>query len=113
MDKILLRVCGKESEEDEHGSNRMRFFETFRKFMQPPFTSWWTRMWVVQEIVLAKKISVVYGTISALWGMVDAAARAYNDHRSVFYFESLGELQDQRKVLSDFSNRILNIGNRR
>ena len=36
---------------------------------------WWSRVWVVQEIVVAKKLSVMYGAATAPWAMFVEAAK--------------------------------------
>ncbi|KAI8722882.1 HET domain-containing protein [Fusarium sp. LHS14.1] len=59
-------------------------FEGLRQMLT---TRWWDRIWVVQEAVIAKKITLRYGDVSAPWEMAAEAAlthfqRDRNDHVS-------------------------------
>jgi hypothetical protein len=39
---------------------------------------WWTRIWVLQEVVLARKATVIYNSVSAPWNMlIDAVNNAW------------------------------------
>ncbi|KAI1536277.1 HET domain containing protein [Pyrenophora tritici-repentis] len=60
--------------------DRLNLLETLRRFTHAPFTPWWTRIWVVQEIAAPPRVVVVYGTISAPWTMFAIAAREYVRH---------------------------------
>ncbi|EMD93890.1 hypothetical protein COCC4DRAFT_191246 [Bipolaris maydis ATCC 48331] len=62
--------------------NSMHFFETLRMFMHAPFTPWWTRIWVIQEVALPPKVVIFYGTISAPWTMFAKATKNYRLHSS-------------------------------
>ncbi|KAK3614284.1 hypothetical protein LTR56_027351 [Elasticomyces elasticus] len=42
--------------------------------------SWWTRIWVVQELVLAKKATLVVGSVSAPWHLIEDFCRSYLEH---------------------------------
>ncbi|KAK5700735.1 hypothetical protein LTR97_005252 [Elasticomyces elasticus] len=42
--------------------------------------SWWTRIWVVQELVLAKKATLVVGSVSAPWPLIEGFCRSYLRH---------------------------------
>lgn len=42
---------------------------------------WWTRIWVVQELVLAPQAMVYCGNVIAPWNLYVHAARNYNTHR--------------------------------
>lgn len=59
-------------------------FESLRQMLT---ARWWDRIWVVQEAVIAKSITLRYGGVSAPWQMVAEAAlthfqRARPDHDS-------------------------------
>ncbi|EUC43544.1 hypothetical protein COCMIDRAFT_100602 [Bipolaris oryzae ATCC 44560] len=58
------------------------FFEALRMFMHAPFTPWWPRIWVIQEVALPPQVVIHYGTISAPWTMFAKAAKTYRLHSS-------------------------------
>lgn len=91
-------------------SDRLLLIEALRKMMQPPFTPWWSRIWTVQEIAVAKKVFVTYRTISAPWSLFAGAAARYLRHSTSCCSESVTTLPtDQAKVLADSFRRILGI----
>jgi hypothetical protein len=49
---------------------------------------WWSRMWVVQEIVLAREVTVMYGHISASWEMFASAGLAIERHTQQLLFRN-------------------------
>ncbi|KAH7123930.1 heterokaryon incompatibility protein-domain-containing protein [Dendryphion nanum] len=81
--------------------------EALRQLMHAPWTPWWTRIWVVQEISLPDKVDILYGSVTAPWQMFKQAAFSYTVHSQSCCFEDLRTLpRDRRKVLDDFSNQI-------
>ncbi|KAF2133065.1 hypothetical protein P153DRAFT_283907 [Dothidotthia symphoricarpi CBS 119687] len=91
-------------------TNRIKLFEALRRLMYPPFTPFWNRIWVVQELVFAPQIIVVHGTISAPWSMFARAASSYINHSLACCSRTATQLpRDQMKVLIDCSHRILDI----
>jgi hypothetical protein len=70
---------------------------------------WWSRMWVVQEIVLAKDVTVMYGDISAPWEMFASAGLGVERHRNSCCFETRSQKQQFWATLSTISNEILEI----
>lgn len=110
------RHCEKAGIEERRRLSRDRQFdqsrlvEGLRKFMQPPFTSWWNRIWVIQEVAAPPSIDIVYGTCSAPWSMLNLAARTLIHNRSQCCSKIYSRLaRDVRKVLEDFSQRITDI----
>jgi hypothetical protein len=77
-----------------------RLFEAMRRFMYPPFTPWWSRIWVVQEITLNPKIVMVYGTITAPWAMLASAADTYNRYPEQLYSSFLSRIPRDLKIAS-------------
>lgn len=91
-------------------NDREDLLETLRQLMNPPTTPFWNRIWVVQELVFAPQITIVHGTISAPWTMFAKAASSYLDHSLTCCLTTIAQLpQDQIKVLTDCSRRILDI----
>lgn len=56
-----------------------RFILSLHDIMTCP---WWTRQWVIQEIVLPLKATVHYGKFVAPWELFAQAARNYEHHRT-------------------------------
>lgn len=94
-------------------SERTRsLFEGLRRLMHPPFTPWWNRIWVIQEVLAPETVMIMYGNVSAPWSMFAKAAREYHRHSTSCCSDTVRDNKlprDQRKVLVDFSNRILDI----
>lgn len=74
-------------------------------FQQP----WWTRMWVVQEVVLAQEITVVYGRIKASWEMFALAGLGIERHRNSCCLEQSSRSQEFSDILTKISMTILEI----
>ncbi|USP74885.1 HET-domain-containing protein [Curvularia clavata] len=92
----------------------LHMFESLRRFMHAPFTPWWGRIWVVQEVVLAPKVTVVCGTVSAPWTMFAQAASQCLHHLHHCCSEKMEHLpRDLLNVLEDFGERIVDIDNLR
>jgi hypothetical protein len=49
----------------ENGLKRTKLVEAVRQLMHSPWTPWWSRIWVVQEVILPKNVIVSYGTVTA------------------------------------------------
>jgi hypothetical protein len=87
-----------------------RLFEAIRMFMYPPFTPWWSRIWVVQEITLNPNIVMVYGTTTVPWAMFASAADIYTKDLEELYSLLMSKIpRDQVKVLEDCFSRIRDI----
>jgi hypothetical protein len=87
-----------------------KLFESLRQLMHAPFTPWWGRIWVVQEVILPPEAVVIYGTISAPWAMLSQAASkcTYHLHHCCSkHMESFP--RDMIHVLKDFCERVLDI----
>ncbi|PVH92403.1 hypothetical protein DM02DRAFT_543740 [Periconia macrospinosa] len=70
--------------------------------------SWWKRIWVIQETVLAQKATVHFGMLSAPWSMFATAAACWTrDHHSLC-LDLSGTFQGH-DVLNQFSNAVLQI----
>ncbi|KAH8683228.1 heterokaryon incompatibility protein-domain-containing protein [Tricladium varicosporioides] len=68
-------------------------FEALRYLMR---STWWNRIWVVQEVVVSNNITLLYGSIIVHWNVVVSAARSY----------SLNQLSD---TISSFSHEYSNV----
>ncbi|GMG43153.1 unnamed protein product [Aspergillus oryzae var. brunneus] len=78
--------------------------EALRLFLSA--VKWWKRVWVIQEVVIATKIMILYGSMIAPWEMfVKAANRVLGN--SQMQISSLAV--NDTKVLLEFSRRILSI----
>jgi hypothetical protein len=89
------------------GIDRSFLFEALRKTMHPPFTPWWSRIWVVQEVAVATQIQIVYGGVSAPWSIFTSAASKYMEHSSTWCEWKLP--RDEIKVLLDCCNCVLDV----
>jgi hypothetical protein len=86
---------------DRSAESCSRLFEAIRRMMHLPFTTWWSHPWVIQECAVAREILVVYGTISAPWPMLTAAASNFLTHRRTFCADFVASLpHDHAKSLS-------------
>ncbi|KAF2831779.1 HET-domain-containing protein [Ophiobolus disseminans] len=101
---LNMTMMGKDENEQSN------LFEALRRMMQPPFTPWWSRIWVIQEVTMKREVFIVYGTISVPIQLLASAARTYMTHSSsccATFFSKLPK--DQAKVLDDCCSRILGI----
>ncbi|ORY14533.1 heterokaryon incompatibility protein-domain-containing protein [Clohesyomyces aquaticus] len=96
------------SEQTSFSSDRVsQLSEALRCMMNNPWTPWWSRIWVVQEVVMPREVKIVYGNVSAPWTILADAARFYAVHtRSCCSKVAAIMSQDCLKVLLDFSQRI-------
>ncbi|KAH7068470.1 hypothetical protein FB567DRAFT_573932 [Paraphoma chrysanthemicola] len=87
--------------------HRMQLLERVRRLMHPPFTPWWSRIWVVQEVVVAPEILLVYGGVSAPWNMLSLAMSNYIRHSFSCCASFVNTLPtDQTKVLDNCGSSI-------
>jgi hypothetical protein len=66
-------------------------------------------MWVVQELVLARDVTIMYGRISAPWEMFARAGLSIERHRNSCCLEDQTHNQESWNVLSYISNEVLEI----
>lgn len=59
-------------------SARSAVFKVFEEIVD---ASWWTRIWVVQETVIAEKVYVKYGLYRIQWDLLVRAAKNIEKHR--------------------------------
>jgi hypothetical protein len=87
---------------DVLGKWRRRLLEALRETMHPPFTPWWSRICVVQEVAVATRVEIVYGGVSAPWSMITSVASKYIEHSSACCAQYTARLpRDEVKVLVD------------
>jgi hypothetical protein len=87
---------------DVLGKWRRRLLEALRETMHPPFTPWWSRICVVQEVAVATRVEIVYGGVLAPWSMITSAASKYIEHSSACCAQYTARLpRDEVKVLVD------------
>ncbi|KAL2060720.1 hypothetical protein VTL71DRAFT_9361 [Oculimacula yallundae] len=79
-------------------------FEALRYLMR---SSWWNRIWVVQEIVVPKNIILLYDTTKIPWEMFVSAAQSYT--KNSFSPEMLSFPREYSDVLSFFCRIVLDI----
>lgn len=101
-----LRLDGS-SESDKE---RMALIEALRRLMNPPWTPWWKRIWVVQEIIMPGDATMLYGSVSAPWNIFEKAASSFEFHSSTCCADHANNLpRDLTGVLIDFSNKVHDI----
>jgi hypothetical protein len=111
-DKHLTEIPAFTSNTSNVSTNpcQLKLFEALRRMMHPPFTPWWSRIWVVQEVSAATPVLVVYGSTSIPWRTFDAAAISYSKHSRTCCSEIVVKLpHDLATVLLDCCRRILDI----
>lgn len=93
---------------------QLKFFEALRMFMHAPFTPWWTRIWVIQEVALPPQVTILYGTISAPWVMFANAAKEYQIHSNTCCRDLIQSMpRDQERVMNSSFRTISIIQNLR
>lgn len=90
-------------EANEKGRDLEGLFEALRMMLLSP---WWSRMWVFQEAILARRLTVRYGGITCPWDMFTQAA----DTRSA---AALLVSDPLRKVLAFFSKLVTGVAQNR
>jgi hypothetical protein len=83
-------------------------FEGLRQLM---LCRWWNRIWVIQEVVVPKHVTVVYGSAVAPWDMFVSAARWDSRNRSSK--APLSFPSEYSTVLTYFARNILNVNRMR
>jgi len=84
---------------------RENVFRAISSMMQSP---WWSRIWVIQELVLAPQASIFYGHLTAPWSMVANAAENYERHRSTCCRNILAFLpRPEVDTIAHFSRTVL------
>lgn len=92
----------------------LHLFENLRRLMHAPFTPWWGRIWVVQEVILPPQITICCGTVSAPWSMFSRAASACLQHMHDCCAKELDRVpRDLMNVLQDFGERVTDVDNLR
>lgn len=95
-------------------SDTPNIYELSEGLRQLSRLSWWTRMWTVQEIVVPKRVAMLYGSAIAPWEMFASAAASYVSHSSSCCSKFIPEfLSDHSKVLSRFCIMVSDIENMR
>ncbi|KAI8942841.1 hypothetical protein NX059_000881 [Plenodomus lindquistii] len=88
----------------------LKLFENLRQLMHAPFTPWWGRIWVVQEIALPARVRMICGTVSAPWSMfVQAAERSHHLFQPCCSGIYSALPRDFTKVLKDFARQVEDI----
>ena len=90
-------------EANEKGRDLKGLFEALRMMLLSP---WWSRMWMFQEAILARRLTVRYGGITCPWNMFTQAA----DTRSGSDLLVSGP---SRKVLVFFSKLVTGVAQNR
>jgi hypothetical protein len=95
---------------NEDNTASLEVFEALERFLNPRFTPWWSRIWVVQEITLPGRVVLIHGTISASWSMFERAASEYIIHSRPSCAAVIASLPyDRMNVILDPCSRILAI----
>jgi len=90
--------------------HRLQLFEALRKFAHAPFTPWWTRIWVIQELTTPPRVVIMHGTVSASWDMFAYGAFCYTQHSAHCCKGVIQNLPpDQEKVVTGSCKRILGL----
>ncbi|KAI1866277.1 uncharacterized protein JN550_007665 [Neoarthrinium moseri] len=80
------------------------FNSGFREFYSIVSLAYWTRIWIVQEIVLPPSATVVYGSMNCPWDVIAQAGMLFENHANSCCLEQCtnfsGEVKD---VISAFS----------
>lgn len=79
-------------------------FEALRYLMR---SSWWDRIWVVQEVVVPKNVILIYDTTTTCWEMFVKAAQTCTKNSSSLAMSSFP--REYSDVLSFFSRIVLDI----
>lgn len=89
---------------------QLQLFEALRKFTHAPFTPWWTRIWVIQEVTTPPHVVITHGTISASWDMFARGGAKYTHHSADCCKKVVQRLPpDQQKVVADSCRKIIGI----
>ncbi|KAL2067690.1 hypothetical protein VTL71DRAFT_15786 [Oculimacula yallundae] len=69
---------------------------------------WWSRAWIVQEVVVAQHVTIRYGQLSAPWKLFAHAALQYEKGRLETHADSSYPYLEQQSLVQ-FSQKILEI----
>ena len=104
---IAMRVRGQDEvfcgEANRRGRDLTGLFEALHMML---LSAWWSRMWVFQEAILARTLTVRYGGVACPWSMFEDAAQ--NPSASSSSIPSVS-----RKVLEYFSKLVQDIARNR
>ncbi|PTB65723.1 hypothetical protein BBK36DRAFT_1121167 [Trichoderma citrinoviride] len=81
--------------------------EALRRTLLAP---WWDRIWVVQEAVVANRLTVRYGNVTVPWKLLVGAAEVLSGWESI-YTKNPGSLSTTDLKVFNLSSRILNLDN--
>ena len=79
-------------------------FEALRYMVR---STWWNRIWVVQEVVVPRNVILIYDTTTAHWEMFVKAAQSYTKNSFLTAMSSFPK--EYSDVLSFFSRIVLDI----
>ncbi|KAK6863649.1 hypothetical protein PG995_000177 [Apiospora arundinis] len=71
--------------------------------------SWWERVWVVQEVVVAEKVTVMYGKTSVPWEVLCKAADQLNRSQQNCHLDSMYPYLRKGQALADFARLVTDI----
>ncbi|KAJ4992032.1 heterokaryon incompatibility protein [Stagonosporopsis vannaccii] len=95
---------------EQRRRHRTCLIEGLRRLMHHPYTPWWNRIWVIQEVVSPPMVDIVYGGCSAPWDLFTCAAQSQAKHSTLCCTDSYRRLpRDLCKVLEDFCQRVTGI----
>ncbi|KAI1506014.1 heterokaryon incompatibility protein-domain-containing protein [Biscogniauxia marginata] len=75
--------------------------------------NWWRRVWVVQEVVVAKKAMIYYGQLSAPWEFFSGAAAQFENSRRVANVDSIYPYLTDGETMAQFSRLVTDIDSTR
>ncbi|KAI5917018.1 heterokaryon incompatibility protein-domain-containing protein [Camillea tinctor] len=75
--------------------------------------TWWRRVWVVQEVVVAKKATIYYGQLSAPWEFFSGAAAQFEASRRTTNVDSMYPYLTDGETISQFSRLVTDIDSTR
>ncbi|KAI0602807.1 heterokaryon incompatibility protein-domain-containing protein [Biscogniauxia sp. FL1348] len=75
--------------------------------------TWWRRVWVVQEVVVAQKATIYYGQLSAPWEFFSGAAAQFESSRRTTNVDSMYPYLTDGETISQFSRMVTDIDSTR
>ena len=95
----------------EHGASLWEvsdsFAAGFKEFHNLMNLAYWTRIWIVQEIILPPSATVVFGSINCPWDVVAQAGMIFENHANSCCLEVCSNFSAELKeVISTFSFKI-------
>ncbi|KAF2786516.1 HET-domain-containing protein, partial [Melanomma pulvis-pyrius CBS 109.77] len=70
---------------------------------------WWNRIWVVQEVILPPKVTVIFGSFTAPLSMYASASTHLSKHRSTCCSAVLPSSDPQNACLDDYCHKMQTI----